>query len=64
MRIATWNIGAGINTNDYKGEFFDKTKEANTDDECLVKIAKAIVDNNISEFKNIFNECQDYLLNN
>lgn len=47
MKIATWNIGAGINTNDYKGEFFDKNKEAKTDDECLVKIAKAIVDNDI-----------------
>ena len=47
MKIATWNIGAGINTNDYKGEFFDKSKEANVDDRCLNDIAKAIIENEI-----------------
>jgi len=43
MKIATWNISAGINTNDYVGEFFDKEKEANVDDECLNSIANEIV---------------------
>lgn len=47
MKIATWNISAGINTNNYTGEFFDKSKEANTDDKCLNAIAKAIIENNI-----------------
>lgn len=47
MKIATWNISAGINTNDYTGEFFDKTKETNVDDRCLNDIAKAIIENNI-----------------
>lgn len=47
MKIATWNISAGINTNDYKGEFLDKPKEANIDDRCLKDLAKTIVDNNI-----------------
>lgn len=47
MKIATWNISAGINTNDYKGEFFDKSKETNIDDRCLNDIAKAIVENDI-----------------
>ena len=47
MKIATWNISAGINTNDYVGEFFDKEKEANVDDECLNSIANEIVSQNI-----------------
>ena len=47
MKIATWNISAGINTNDYKGEFFDKEREANIDDRCLNDIAKAINENDI-----------------
>lgn len=47
MKIATWNISAGINTNDYVGEFFDKQKEANVDDRCLNDIAKILVENNI-----------------
>ena len=47
MKIATWNISAGINTNDYVGEFFDKQKEANVDDRCLNDIAKAIIENDI-----------------
>jgi len=47
MKIATWNISAGINTNDYVGEFFDKTKEASVDDRCLNDIANAIIENNI-----------------
>ena len=47
MKIATWNIGSGINTNDYVGEFFDKTPEANPDDKCMQIIAKQIVENNI-----------------
>lgn len=47
MKIATWNISAGINTNDYKGEFFDKEKELNTDDKCLNRIAKAIKEHNL-----------------
>ena len=47
MKIATWNISAGINTNDYVGEFFDKSKESNVDDRCLKDIAKAITMNNI-----------------
>ena len=47
MKIATWNISAGINTNDYVGEFFDKSKETNTDDRCLRDIAQAIIDNDI-----------------
>lgn len=47
MKIATWNIGSGINTNDYVGEFFDKVPEANPDDKCMQVIAKQIVENNI-----------------
>lgn len=47
MKIATWNIGSGINTNDYVGEFFDKTPEANPDDKCMQIIAKQITENNI-----------------
>ena len=47
MKIATWNISAGINTNDYTGEFFDKSKESNVDDRCLNDIAKAIITNDI-----------------
>ncbi len=47
MKIATWNISAGINTNDYKGEFFDKEKELMPDDRCLNAIAKAIIENDI-----------------
>lgn len=47
MKIATWNISAGINTNDYVGEFFDKTKEASVDDRCLNDIVNAIIENNI-----------------
>lgn len=47
MKIATWNISAGINPNDYVGEFFDKQKESNVDDRCLNDIAKAIVMHNI-----------------
>lgn len=47
MKIATWNISAGINTNDYVGEFFDKEKELNIDDECLNSIANEIISQNI-----------------
>ncbi|MBQ3048268.1 MAG: endonuclease/exonuclease/phosphatase family protein [Clostridia bacterium] len=47
MKIATWNISAGINTSDYSGEFFDKPQEASVDDKCLNEIAKAIVENDI-----------------
>ena len=47
MKIATWNIGSGINTNNYVGEFFDKTPEANPDDKCMQIIAKQITENNI-----------------
>lgn len=47
MIIATWNIGSGINTNDYVGEFFDKVPEANPDDKCMQIIAKQIIENNI-----------------
>ena len=47
MKIATWNISAGINTNDYKGEFFDKNKETDIDDRCLNDIAKSIIENDI-----------------
>ncbi len=47
MKIATWNIGSGINTNDYVGEFFDKVPEASPDDKCMQIIAKQIIENNI-----------------
>ena len=47
MKIATWNIGSGINTNDYVGEFFDKVPEANPDDKCMQIIAKQIIENEI-----------------
>ena len=47
MKLATWNLSAGINTNDYTGEFFDKSKEANIDDRCLKDIAEAIITNDI-----------------
>lgn len=47
MKIATWNISAGINPNDYKGEYFDKEKEATPDDKCLNAIAKTIVEEEI-----------------
>ena len=47
MKIATWNIGAGINTNDYKGEFFDKEKELRPDDKCLNAIANVIKEHNL-----------------
>lgn len=47
MKIATWNISAGINPNNYVGEFFDKSKESNIDDRCLRDIARTIVENEI-----------------
>ena len=47
MKIATWNISAGINPNDYKGEFFDKEKESTPDDKCLNAIANDIIKHNI-----------------
>ena len=47
MKIATWNISAGINTNNYKGEFFDKEKELSPDDKCLNAISDIIREHNI-----------------
>lgn len=47
MKIATWNISAGINTNDYQGEFFDKDKELKPDDRCLNAIAELIKEHDI-----------------
>lgn len=47
MKIATWNISAGINPNDYKGEYFDKEKETTPDDACLNAIAQLIIKENI-----------------
>ncbi len=47
MKIATWNISAGINTNDYQGELFDKDKELKPDDRCLNAIAEIIKKHNI-----------------
>lgn len=47
MKIATWNISAGIDINSYSGELFDKEKEIELNDNCLISIANEIIDQNI-----------------
>lgn len=47
MKIATWNIGSGININNYKEDLFDITPELKTDDSVMQIIAKQIKDNNV-----------------
>lgn len=47
MKIATWNIGSGININSYTEELFDIAPAAKTDDSVMEIIAKQIKDNNI-----------------
>lgn len=47
MRIATWNISSGVDTNAYSGELFDKTPEVSTDDKCLQEIARAIISSKV-----------------
>ncbi len=47
MRIGTWNINGGIFDEKYSGEFFDKTKKSDIDEECLIDISKTIIENRL-----------------
>lgn len=47
MKIATWNIGSGINVNSYTEDLFDISPATKTDDTVLETIAKQIKDYDI-----------------